>query len=109
MKKLFLSFSTSKDLRSRIEILPKGPQWKAESWKALSPVKRPLTLFYRDPVELLESLLQNPLIQDHIHYTPFRLFTTAAQTMRVYTEWLSGNVAWEMQASSFFLWMAIFS
>ncbi|KAJ6468957.1 hypothetical protein DFH09DRAFT_1254079 [Mycena vulgaris] len=97
VKKLSLSFSTSKDLRSRIEILPKGPQWKAESWKALSPVKRPLTLFYRDPVELLESLLQNPLIQDHIHYTPFRLFTTAAQTMRVYTEWLSGNVAWEMQ------------
>ncbi|KAJ6463763.1 hypothetical protein DFH09DRAFT_1254651 [Mycena vulgaris] len=68
------------DLRSHIEILPKGPRWKAKSWKALSP-----------------SLLQNPLIQDHIHYTPFRLFTTAAWTMRVYTKWLSSNVAWEMQ------------
>ncbi|KAJ6504061.1 hypothetical protein DFH09DRAFT_944143, partial [Mycena vulgaris] len=76
---------------------PKGPQWQSKPWKTPFPVKRPLTLFYRDPVELLESLLQNPLIQDHIHYTPFRLFTTATRTMRVYTEWLSGNVAWEMQ------------
>ncbi|KAJ6571013.1 hypothetical protein DFH09DRAFT_1246876 [Mycena vulgaris] len=97
VKKLSLSFSTSKDLRSRVEILPQGPQWQSKRWETVFPVKRPLTLFYRDPVQLLQSLLQNPLVQDYIHYTPFRLYTTAARTMRVYTEWLSGNVAWEMQ------------
>ncbi|KAJ7435753.1 hypothetical protein FB451DRAFT_1344717 [Mycena latifolia] len=97
VKGMSLSFATSKDLRSRVEILPKGPQWKAKPWKTLFPTKRPLSLFYRDPVELLESLLQNPLVQSHIHYTPFRLYKTAAKTMRVYTEWLSGNTAWNMQ------------
>ncbi|KAJ7130254.1 hypothetical protein C8R44DRAFT_872081 [Mycena epipterygia] len=99
VKKMGLSFRTTKDLRSRIEMLPKGPQWQAEPWPSLGgfPVKEPLTLFYRDALECLESLLQNPLVQDHIDYTPFKLFTTAEQTMRVYTEWLSGNTAWGMQ------------
>ncbi|KAJ7681615.1 hypothetical protein B0H17DRAFT_1138365 [Mycena rosella] len=68
-------------------------------WRTEFPTKRPLTLFYRNPVELLETLLQNPLVQDHIHYTPFRLYTTAAKTMRAYSEWLSGDLAWELQAS----------
>lgn len=99
-----LSFNTTKDLRSRIEMLPKGPQWKAVPWPSPggTPVKEPLTLFYRDALECLESLLQNPLVQDHIGYTPFKLFTTAEKTMRAYTEWLSGNTAWEMQVRGLF-------
>jgi hypothetical protein len=94
-----LSFSTSKDLRSRVEILPSVPQWKSKPWPTLVKTHRPLTLYYRNPLELLESLLQNPLVQDHLHYTPFRKFEVAEKAMRVYSEWLSGDVAWEMQAS----------
>jgi hypothetical protein len=99
VKKMNLSFSTSKALRSRIETLPRGPQWKAKPWTSPFPLKRPLILYYRDPLELIESLLQNPLIQSHIHYSPVRLYTTAERVMRKYNEWLSGDVAWEMQAS----------
>ena len=94
-----LSFSSSKDLRSRVEILPGGPQWKSKPWPTVVKTFRPLTLFYRDPLELLNSLLQNPLLQDHIHYSPFRQWEVAEKTIRVYNEWLSGDVAWEMQAS----------
>lgn len=61
------------------------------------PTKHPITIYYRDPVECLEGLLSSPLIKDFIHFPPFKLFRTAEKVMRVYTEWLSGDVAWEMQ------------
>ncbi|KAJ7481071.1 hypothetical protein B0H11DRAFT_1724567 [Mycena galericulata] len=95
--KMNLSFHTAKDLRSRVEILPKGPEWKATPWSTLHPTKKPLTLYYRDPIECLQSLLGNPLIQDFVHFTPFRLWSNSAKLMRVYTEWLSGDVSWEIQ------------
>lgn len=103
-----LSFSTAKELRSRIESLPPGPQWKAKAWETLHATKKPLTLFYRDPVECLQELLVNPLMQDSIHFTPFRLYSSAAKVMRVYTEWLSSDRAWKMQASAFTVQMACY-
>lgn len=96
-----LSFATTKELRSRLEILPKVPQWKSKPWPT-EFVKRPLTLFYRDPLECLQSLLLNPLVQDHIDYSPFRLYKSAAETMRIFTEWFSGDDAWEKQVSGLF-------
>ncbi|KAJ7016326.1 hypothetical protein C8F04DRAFT_1215740 [Mycena alexandri] len=95
--KMHLSFRTAKDLRSRIEILPKGPEWKAIPWQTEYPTKSPLTLYYRDPLECLQYLLSNPLIQDHVQFTPFRLWANSDKLMRIYTEWLSGDVAWNMQ------------
>ncbi|KAJ7808909.1 hypothetical protein B0H14DRAFT_3090219 [Mycena olivaceomarginata] len=95
--KMNLSFQSAKDLRSRIESLPPGPQWKAKSWKTDHPTKKPLTLYYRDPLECLQSLLANPLIQDYIEYTPFRLWSEAGRLFRVYTDWLSGDHAWDLQ------------
>ncbi len=41
--------------------------------------------------------MQNPLVKDVIEYSPFQLFKTAEKTMRLYTEWLSGDAAWSMQ------------
>ncbi|KAF8811457.1 hypothetical protein BYT27DRAFT_7252778 [Phlegmacium glaucopus] len=46
-----------------------------------------------------KSILHNPLVKDHIQFHPFQLFRSAEGVMRVYTEWLSGNTAWEMQDS----------
>ncbi|KAJ7166605.1 hypothetical protein C8R46DRAFT_899136 [Mycena filopes] len=96
-EKMHLSFTTAKELRSRVEMLPKGPEWRAVPWKTDHPTKKPLTLFYRDPLECLQSLLSNPLLQDHIQYTPFHLWANAERLMRIYTEWLSGDVAWDIQ------------
>ncbi|KAJ7916120.1 hypothetical protein B0H13DRAFT_2231709 [Mycena leptocephala] len=95
--KMHLSFKSAKDLRSRIEILPTGPEWKAIPWTTRYPTKNPLTLYYRDPLECLQALLSNPLVQDFIHFTPFRLWETSEKLMRIYSEWLSGDVAWDLQ------------
>jgi hypothetical protein len=47
--------------------------------------------------------MHSPLVQDHISFSPFKPYESAAKTMRIYTEWLSGDRAWNMQASYFFL------
>ncbi|KAJ7711120.1 hypothetical protein B0H16DRAFT_1745416 [Mycena metata] len=93
----FREDQTAKDLRSRIEILPKGPEWKAMAWQTQYPTKHPLTGYYCDPLECLQYLLRNPLIKDHINFTSFCLWTNTGKLMRIYSEWLSGDVAWNMQ------------
>ncbi|KAJ6456806.1 hypothetical protein C8R47DRAFT_1227761 [Mycena vitilis] len=95
--RMHLSFSSCKELRSRVETMPRGPSWLYKVWKPEYPTSKPLTVFYRDPLECLRALLENPLLKDHIQYSPFTLWRTAGRVVRVYTEWLSGDVAAKMQ------------
>ncbi|KAJ7607819.1 hypothetical protein DFH06DRAFT_1018419 [Mycena polygramma] len=95
--RMHLSFSSCKELRSRVEILPRGPSWLYKIWETEYPTQKPLTVFYRDPLECLKALLENPLLKDHIQYKPFTLWRTAGRVVRAYTEWLSGDVAAKMQ------------
>ena len=114
-----LSFQSAKDLRNRAEILPtfkpkprvphqgQTLNWVADSQQGLrwivkqispeSPTKKDVILYYRDPLVCIQYLMQSPLIQDHISFTPFKLYESAAKLMRIYTEWLSGDWAWDMQ------------
>ena len=96
---LNLSFRTAKKLRGLAELLPKGPTWQCKPWMTLYPTKKKLHLYYRDPLECIQAILHSPLVKDFIQFTPFRVFESAAKAMRVYTEWLSGNIAWSIQVS----------
>lgn len=78
-------------------MLPSGPEWKCKPWTTNVPTRKKVDLFYRNALECIQSLLHDPLLNDHIQFTPMRLFETATKTMRVYTEWMTGNVAWSMQ------------
>jgi hypothetical protein len=99
VRQLPLSFRTAKQLRGLAEMLPAGPQWKCKPWNTSHATKKPVKIFYRDAIECLESLFNNPLLSDAIRFAPFRLFRTAQKLVRVYTEWLTGNAAWDMQVS----------
>jgi len=48
-------------------------------------------------------LMRNPLLADHLEFTPFHEFKTAEKVVRIYMEWLSGDAAWSMQVRSLFL------
>ncbi|KAG0699348.1 hypothetical protein DFH29DRAFT_983549 [Suillus ampliporus] len=89
VQKLRLSFSNARELRSRAEMLPSGPSWKCQVIPSIYPTK--------DPIECLESLFANPLFHDKLDFTPRRVYTTAAHLIRVYSEWMTGDAAWEMQ------------
>lgn len=72
------------------------------------PTKSPMVLYYRDPLECLESLLSHPLLSSHIDLSPYRLYTTAEKLERVYSEWMTGNSAWEMQVFFFFVFFIFY-
>ncbi|KAG2738995.1 hypothetical protein P692DRAFT_201730262 [Suillus brevipes Sb2] len=97
IQKLYLSFSNARELRSRAEMLPSGPSWKCQIIPSTHPTKHPIRLFWRDPIECLESLFSNPLFHDKLDFVPRRVYSTAAHLVRVYSEWMTGDAAWEMQ------------
>src|ERR1700692_23569 len=78
-------------------MLPKGPSWKWQVIHSPHSTKHPIRLFWRDPVECLESLFSNPLFHDKLDFVPRRVYTTAARVLRVYSEWLTGDFAWDIQ------------
>jgi hypothetical protein len=41
--------------------------------------------------------MHHPLIKDSISFAPLKVFKTAEKIVRVYSEWRTGNAAWEMQ------------
>ncbi|KAF8141813.1 hypothetical protein EV363DRAFT_1392225 [Boletus edulis] len=98
VKQMTLSFRTAKDLRAWAELLPSGPQWKFEVVPTTHPTKQSVHLYYRDALECIELLFNHPFFVDKMDFTPFRLFTTAERVVRVYTEWMSSNSAWEIQS-----------
>ena len=66
----------------------------------MHPTKVPIKLFYRDAIECIEALFNNPLFADSMQYSPFRVFKTAERLVRIYGEWMSGDVAWKLQVST---------
>ena len=64
-----------------------------------SQQKKPVHLFYHDPIYCLQSLLMSLLVKDHINFVPFQLFKKAEKVTHIFTEWLSGNCTWEMQVN----------
>ncbi|KAH7917126.1 hypothetical protein BV22DRAFT_1026954, partial [Leucogyrophana mollusca] len=83
-----------------IELLPSGPRWVSKVIPTSVATNLPVVLYWRDPLECLQSLFSNPLFQGKINLTPRRVYTTAQKLRRVYTEWITGDDAWDMQVSS---------
>jgi hypothetical protein len=79
-------------------MLPNAPQWRSMPIAVEGhATKAPMVLYYRDALECIRYLFSNPLFAGHIDYTPCRLWKTAERLERVYTEWMTGDSAWEMQ------------
>ncbi|KIK19381.1 hypothetical protein PISMIDRAFT_13714 [Pisolithus microcarpus 441] len=79
------SFKTAKALRKLIELLPSGPRWKYRS------------VFYRDTIECLQHLIHSPSNSGQVHFVPKKIYSAADHTQRIYTDWLTGDQAWELQ------------
>ncbi|KAF9791894.1 hypothetical protein BJ322DRAFT_996733, partial [Thelephora terrestris] len=92
-------FSTTKALRGRIELLPEVPDWKVKDISIPShPTHELMFLSYRDSLDCVEYLLGNPLFADTMDFCPIKFYQDSEKTIRVYTEWLTRNVAWETQS-----------
>jgi hypothetical protein len=82
-----------------IEQLPTpGVRWKAvdvvpESGAPLNDV----TLYYRNPVDAIRTLLSRPDLKEAMEFTPRRVWETSARTDRLYTELFTGEWAYRTQ------------
>lgn len=93
-----LSYNTAKRLRGLVELLPSGAAWsRVEIDRKLFPSKDPIYLYKHDAVECIEDLFRNPLFQDHMSFTPTKLFKSAENMTRIYTEWMTGDNAHDFQ------------
>ena len=96
-----VSFPTAKALRGRVELLPKVPDWKVKKVTISGYATRePMFLFYRDALDCVKYLFGNPLFAGSMDFCPVRFYQDAEKTIRIFTEWLTGNTAWEMQVGS---------
>ncbi|KAJ3834116.1 hypothetical protein F5878DRAFT_545408 [Lentinula raphanica] len=95
-----LSFRTSHELKARMDLLPPVARWKSKKLivDPSYPTKKPVHLFYRDAIEVLQDILKSPLVQDYLSFTPLQIFETAAKLTKVYDSWLSGERAWRLQS-----------
>ncbi|KAG6375199.1 hypothetical protein JVT61DRAFT_3410 [Boletus reticuloceps] len=78
-------------------MVPPGPQWKYRVVSSDHQTKDPVHFYYRDPLECVKLLFNNPFFADKMEYTPYKLYTSIERDARVYTEWMSSDGAWELQ------------
>ena len=100
VKDLPLSFKTAKELCGRAELLPSGPRWQLMVIPTSFPTKLPVVLYWRDPLECIATILNNPLLHGLVDFVPYKEYSLPAMRWR-YSEWITGDDAWNMQVGHF--------
>lgn len=78
-------------------MLPGAPKWKARRVEVPGgETHEDLFFVYRDGLECLLWLISNPVWQGRFDFKPRRDFCDGE---RVYSDPMSGNLAWEIQVS----------
>jgi hypothetical protein len=78
--------------------LPKAPEWKMQDIVFdKHQTAKPIVLFYRDPLEVIQTLLQNPIFEGHWDFTPRRVYDGPGHQNRIYNEWMTSDSAWDAQ------------
>jgi hypothetical protein len=79
-------------------MLPSVPEWKSKTVTLTGhATKEPMLLFYCDALDCVEYLFGNPIFANQIDFHPVRLYRDSERMIRIYTEWITGNAAWDMQ------------
>ncbi|KDQ14631.1 hypothetical protein BOTBODRAFT_88667, partial [Botryobasidium botryosum FD-172 SS1] len=76
------SFKDKHQFFSRFNQLPHGPEWHCETITVIGnlcgddskPLKETLEVRFRNPIECIKEILQNPAFKDHIAYAPLKQF-----------------------------------
>ena len=78
------------------------PKWKFKTVSLTGhPTREPMLLFHCDTLECVEYLFGNPTFVDQIDFQPVRLYRDLKRTVCMYSEWVTGNTAWEMQVCTY--------
>jgi hypothetical protein len=67
--------------------------------------KTPIYFYWRDALEVIEYVFGNPVFAPYMQYDPQRLWTDVHKTERIYSEYMTGDFAWESQVPFFIVWL----
>jgi len=85
-----------------VEALPKVPEWKHKTIKLKNyETQTPMVLYYREGLDVVKHLFANPVFAQCLELHPYQLYEDMPDgtSNRVYSEFMSGDWAWEYQVS----------
>ncbi|KAG1717311.1 hypothetical protein EDB19DRAFT_1654258 [Suillus lakei] len=94
-----LSFHSARELQGQAELLSSSLRWKSQVIPTSHPTKSPAVLYWQDLLECIATIFNHPLFHNRIDYTPHKVYSTAQKLSRIYTDWMTGDHAWEMQSA----------
>lgn len=79
--------------------LPSVPEWTSKNVRILTKkigvdgtrLFEDVELWKRNPVNIIQELLENPDFRNEIRYKPTKLYTDEEQTERIYNEMWTGD------------------
>ena len=77
-----------------VDLLPTGPGWMCQVIKVVGdclgedaqPKVEEVELWKRDPLDIIKSLISNPLFKDKIAYQPEKVYRDKTAQIHVYDE-----------------------
>ncbi|KAG8824557.1 hypothetical protein FRC19_001546 [Serendipita sp. 401] len=93
------SFTTGMALRKLIDKLPTfGLKWEQQGVKPHfgMPTELP-TLFYCNPIRVIEQLLSRPALADNLTFQPEKQWSDEERVRRIYSDMNTGNWWWRQQ------------
>lgn len=94
-----ITFNSFYLYRKLFDQLPSVPQWSSKTIRVNGKATRAdgqvdfeeVEMWKRDPVCLVQEILENPELQNEIRYKPFKLYTDNEKTERIYNEMWTGD------------------
>ena len=60
---------------------------------------KPIVLFYRDLLEIIQVLLQNPIFEGKWAFTAQQVYQDPDRQNHIYGDWMTSDGAWSAQVS----------
>ncbi|KAH8987547.1 hypothetical protein EDB86DRAFT_3065710 [Lactarius hatsudake] len=91
------TFTSAHALRSLIESLPDPPRWYCEEMIIEGYESEKITFYWCDALDVIEYIFGNPIFAPYMQYDPQRVWTDISKAERVYSEYMTGDFAWQSQ------------
>ncbi|TFK45605.1 hypothetical protein OE88DRAFT_1740110 [Heliocybe sulcata] len=88
---LGLSYKNMRQIHQTIESIPARAPWKTAHISLADDPNEKHLIQYRDPVEVIRSLISNPAHSESMVFSPKKVYTNMSKTKRVYTEMWTGK------------------
>jgi hypothetical protein len=93
-----LTFTSAHALWSLVESLPDPPHWYCQEMVTEGyKLPCPIYFYWCDALEVIEYTFGNPIFVLHMQFDPQRLWTDQLKTEHIYSEYMTGDFAWQSQ------------